>query len=457
MAQYNKKIQEYLPQAKTLFEVVMLADKDGNPVSPNSGVSVEFSGASADAFGRGRVSQPFTLADYKHTYGDAKDFLTYSVDGGSISFPQNKANVLLQTSNLATSRVVHQSKLYHHYLPGKSQLIFNSFCFNDGDLSCKKRIGYYDDNNGIFFEKEIDDLGNIQLKLVIRSNVTGSVVDKEILQENWSVDKCDGTGDSGFSLDVDKTQLFFVDFQWLGVGRIRCGFIHDGISILCHEELHSNNTSEVYWSNPNLPIRAELLNTAVNNGASLQAICATVICEGGYIEAGIDWEVQNSSVKATQTPGGTWTPIMALRLKNTFKGSPNRILFNPEAVGIYADLKAVSFKIGKLPSASSLSAGVPLVWNDVNADSGVEYCTNATSVNLADFEAFGGGFVSSGVAQGSQNSASPNDLVKSKRNIITQNYDSTDSEVYVIIVRTLSTGVNDYANIWASLQWKEIL
>ena len=457
MAQYNKKIQEYLPQAKTLFEVVMLADKDGNPVSPNSGVSVEFSGASADAFGRGRVSQPFTLADYKHTYGSVNDFLTHSVDGGSVSYPQNEANVLLQTTNLASSRVVHQSKLYHHYLPGKSQLILQSFCFNDTDLSCKKRIGYFDDNNGIFFEKEIDDQGNIQLKIVIRSNVSGSVVDTEILQENWNVDKCDGTGDSGFSLDITKTQLFFVDFQWLGVGRIRCGFVHDGISILCHQELHSNHYEKVYWSNPNLPIRGELLNTQANSGASLQMICSTVICEGGYIEAGIDWEIQNPTVKATVTPGGTWTPIIAVRLKNSFKGYDNRLLFNPEAVGIYADLKPISFKIGKLSSASSLSAGVPLVWNDVDANSGVEYCVNATGVNLTDFEAFGGGFVSSGVAQGSQNSASPNELVKSKRNIITQNYDSTDSEVYVIIVKTLTTGVNDYANIWASLQWKEIL
>jgi hypothetical protein len=457
MAQYNKNTQQYLPQAKTLFEVVMLADKDGQPVSSNSGTPVEFSGASADAFGRGRVSEPFTLADYKHTYGDSKDFLTHSVDGGTVSYTTNHANVVLQTSNLATSKVVHQSKLYHHYLPGKSQLVFASFCFNDSDVFCKKRIGYFDDNNGIFFEKEIDDAGNISLKIVIRSNVSGSVVDVEIPQDQWNLDKCDGTGNSGFNLDIEKTQLLFLDFQWLGVGRIRVGFIHDGVAIIAHQELHSNNLDVVYWSNPNLPIRGELLNTAANSGASMQMICSTVICEGGYIEAGKDWEVQNTTVKQTQQPGGTWTPILALRLKNTFNGYDNRVLFLPEAVSVYADLKSVSFKVGKLTSASSLSAGVPLVWNSVNDDSAVEYCENATGINLTDFESFNGGFISSGVAQGSQTAASPNDLIKSKRNIITQNYDSTDSEVYVIIIKTLPTGTNEYANVWTSLQWKEIL
>lgn len=455
MAQYNKATQSLLADSKTLYEVVMLADKEGNVTSTDSGIYVEYSGASADAFGRGRVSQPQTLGDYKNSYSDdLNDFHTISTSGGAVTYNSNEANAVLSTNTTASSSVIHQTKRYHHYLPGKSQLIFSSFCFNSVENSSKKRIGYYDDKNGVFFEQEVDASGTSTLKFVIRSNVSGSVVDTEVTQENWNTDKCDADSTT-FEFDSTKTQLFFVDFQWLGVGRVRCGFVHNGKLIVAHQFLHSNIIANVYWSNPSLPVRSEVLNTAINSSASMQMICSTVMSEGGYIEAGIDWEAQNSVAKATATPGGTWTPIIAVRLKNTFKTYENRVLFKAENISVFADNNSIAYKIGKINSASSLSGS--LVWNNVNADSACEYCTNATAITYADFISFGGGFVASGVSTGSQSSSSPSTLTESRRNLITQNYDSTDSEVFVVLAKTLSTGVNDSANVFASIQWKEII
>lgn len=455
MAQYNKTTQQLLADSKTLYEVVMLADKDGNVTHTDSGIYVEYSGPTADAFGRGRVSEPQTLGDYKHSYSDdLNDFHTVATSGGTITHNANEANVVLSTDTTASSSVIHQTKRYHHYLPGKSQLVFSSFCFNNVENSSKKRIGYYDDKNGVFFEQEVDASGTSTLKLVLRSNVSGSVIDTEVTQENWNLDKCD-VNSKTFNFDSTKTQLFFTDFQWLGVGRVRCGFVHNGKLIVAHQFLHSNNIAKVYWSNPNLPVRSEVLNTATNSSASMQMICSTVMSEGGYIEAGTDWEAQNSTAKATLTPGGTWTPILAVRLKNTFKSYENRVLFKAENISLFADNNSISYKIGKINTASSLSG--TLVWNDVNADSACEYCTNATGITYADFISFGGGFIASGVSTGSQNSSSPSTLTESKRNLITQNYDSTDSEVFVVLAKTLSVGINDTANVWASVQWKEII
>lgn len=454
MAQYNKSTAQLLADSKTLYEVVMLADSDGNVSNVNSGTYVEFGGSAADAFGRARVSEPQTLGDYKHTYKNLNDFNDVATSGGGVTYTDNDASATLTTNTTATSRIIHQTKRYHHYLPGKSQMILSSFCFNSNDVSCKKRVGYYDDKNGVFFERQTAANGVVTLKFIIRSYVTGAPVDLEVPQTSWNIDKCDGTK-SDFTIDTTKTQLFFADFQWLGVGRVRCGFVHDGKIIIAHQFMHSNNIASVYWSNPNLPVRSEVLNTAINSTATMRHICSTVMSEGGYIEAGTDFEVQNTATVATILPGGTWTPVLAVRLKNTFNNYDNRVLFSPENVSIIADVKSIAFKIGKLPTAASLT-GTP-TWTSVATDSASEFSVNATGVTYANFTSYGGGFVASGTGQGASSSSTPSTLTESRRNLITQNFDSTNSEVFVILARTLATGANDSANVWASLQWKEII
>lgn len=454
MAQYNKTTGSLLADSKTLYEVVMLADKDGNISNSNSGTNVEFSGTSADAFGRGRISEPQTLGDYKHTYKDLGDFNDVATSGGTVTYSNNDAAATLATNTTATSKIIHQTKRYHHYLPGKSQLILASFCFNANHTSSKKRIGYYDDKNGIFFERQVASDGTVTLKFIIRTYVSGAAVDTEVTQLNWNIDKCNGTN-SSFTIDTTKTQLVFFDYQWLGVGRVRCGFVHNGEMILAHQFIHSNNLSTVYWSNPNLPVRSEVLNTAANTGANMAHICSTVMSEGGYLEAGTDFEVQNTTTVATPLPGGSWIPIIAVRLKSAFNTYDNRVLFKPENISVFADTKSISYRIGKVPTAASLT-GSP-TWTSVATDSASEFSVNATGITLANFTSFGGGFVAAGVSTGSETASTPSSMTQSKRNLITQNFDSTNSEVFVIIARTLATGANDSANVWASLQWKEII
>ena len=125
-----------------------------------------------DAFGRIRMSSPFTLGDYKHLYGLDPNFVDYLVNGGTVAFQPNQACARLTTTNNPSSRVVHQTKFYHHYMPGKSQQILSSFNFYAATPNVTKRTGYYDDNNGIFFEQA----GDGTLSWVIRSYLSGSPV-----------------------------------------------------------------------------------------------------------------------------------------------------------------------------------------------------------------------------------------------------------------------------------------
>jgi hypothetical protein len=414
--------------------------------TPFGELKVTMSSSAGDAFGRVRMSQPFTLGDYKHLYGIDPNFIDHSENGGSVAFQTNQACARLSTTSNSASRIVHQSKFYHHYMPGKSQLILSSIVFYAATANVAKRTGYYDDNNGIFFEQE----GNGTLNIVLRSYVTGSPVDNRIPQSSWNVDRCDGTGDSAFNLDITKTQLIFIDFQWLGVGRVRVGFAHNGSFITAHEFSGSNNLDVVYMSNPNLPVRCEVVNSGVTTGAFMDQICSTVLSEGGYVEAGQDWSTENPTLRTLGI--GATLPIFAIRLKTTFRTYLNRMIVRLGNVNLFSDSGNVSYRIAKLPNAASLTGGTG-VWTSVDAESGVEYYDTATG--YSNESVMDGGYVVSAVNGGNKSGGSPGSNLPSsaKKNYIVQNYDSTDSEIYVIIAKNIDTKATE---VGAHFQWREI-
>jgi hypothetical protein len=398
-----------------------------------------------DAFGRIRMSSPFTLGDYKHLYGLDPNFLDYTVNGATVTFQANKACARLTTTSNTSSRAVHQTKFYHHYMPGKSQQILSSFNFYAATANVTKRTGYFDDSNGVYFEQA----GDGTLSWVIRSYTSGVPEEVRKTQSEWNIDPCNGQGGSLFAIDITKTQLSFIEFQWLGVGSVTVGFVHNGAFIPCHIFHHSNELTTVYMSNPNLPVRCEILNTGTTTGAYFDQICSTVISEGGYVEAGQDWSV--SSPAARTMNDGTTVPIIAIRLKNTFKSYLNRMIVRMGNVNVFATQENMEWKLIKLPNISQLTTATP--WVSVNDGSGVEYNAGATA--FTDGEIIDGGYISA-TTQGSQKSAGapPSNLPSSaKKNFIVQNYDSSDSEIYVIVVTNIGSA-DGTARV--NLQWREI-
>ena len=475
MAQWNITTQDYLNQERSLFEVVGVASSDGQvissqnpfPVTGTVGISSETvvtinpDTNAVDAFGRSRVSELFTLGDYKHLYAIDPNFLdSVSGAGSSITFSQNQAAARLKTGIGSTAYAVHQTKFYHHYQPGKGQLIFSSFNFYAPQRNATKRTGYFDDRDGIYFEQVgVNTSDGINAGIgthnwVIRTFTSGIATETRISQSEWNRDKCDGTGTSGFTLDITKTQLAFIDFQWLGVGRVRCGFAHNGQLITAHEFFHSNNFDKVYISNPNLPVRCEIRNTGVGIGASFDQICSSVMSEGGYVESGIDFAYTMSATRTTPTPAGTELPLVAIRLKNSFQGYPNRISVRMNNLSLFCETNSILYKVVKLPSSAYLSNAGTLTWTSASDNSGVEYCIDATS--YTDGDVFASGYVPSGASQNSLSPVASGTLSAAKKNIIVQNIDSTSSEIYVIVVRTITTVGNAVANVAGAIQWREI-
>jgi len=452
MAQWNKETQDYLNQERTLHEVFMCADRYGN--IGNCGVSTGAGGGSYDAFGRSRVSEPFTLADYSHQYGLNEEILSKTVGTAStVVHERNKASASLVVGTGATDKTIHQTRMYHHYMPGKSQFALSSFNFQDVRENTVKRTGYFDDYNGVFVQQE----GDGTVSIVRRDYVSGITSDTVINQSSWNLDKLDGTTVSGIELDFTKTQLFATDFQWLGVGRLRCGFVIGGQLIYCHEFNHSNIEENVYWSQPSLPIRCEVANTGAAVGiTSMQQICSTVMSEGGYEESGFEFSTGDTT--AISLPGSNNAPnhikcVIAIRLKNTINGYQNRTTVRITNLELLSTAAPCKFNLYRMPSNSNITGGT---WVDFDGDySGVQYNVGVgTNFNLTGAYSKLTGFLAANNPSGNQNSGdarlSPS---AAKKSYLSQNIDSNDSNIFAVVVQNMTA--NTANEIYAAVQWRE--
>jgi len=330
------------------WELVHLYNQHAYMKSSTGGTLASGSTSTAvDAFGRQRVSEVYTLNDYKHIYAIDNNFVDFTASNGTITFNPNRSSVTLAVPATSGSRAVHQTKMYHNYMPGKSQLILSSVVMGAAQAGVIKRTGYYDDYNGIFVEQ--DQTGSLQLVIRSSTNGTGSILENRVKQENWNINTL-LSGD--FVLDISKSQLFYIDFQWLAVGRVRCGFVYKGSTVICHTFDHSNTTAVAYMTNPNLPIRCEIINTSTATTGSMEQICSTVGSEGGYMESGIAQSLSNPTLRSIA--GGGTLPVMAIRLKNSYSGLPNRAFVRVTSVGAFTEDQTAQYQLIKLPASSSL-------------------------------------------------------------------------------------------------------
>jgi hypothetical protein len=279
---------------------------------------------SIDAFGRNRVSNPVTLFASQHIYDESPDFWeSVLTGGGTAAHVANESCVRITNTTASGDKVVRQTRRYFRYTPGKSQLVFLTGVFGASKANVRKRYGYFDASNGIFAEQT-----SAGMSWVRRTNVTGSPVDTSVAQTNWNIDKLDGTGVSGYTIDMSKAQILAIDMEWLGVGRVRCGFVIDGKILYCHQFLNANNLSTVYMSTGSLPVRAEIENTAgTASGTSMDVICSTVISEGGN-DAELTSRVRSANNGTSTISVSTRRAILTIRPKATLNSITNRGLIN---------------------------------------------------------------------------------------------------------------------------------
>jgi len=270
---------------------------------------------SLDAFGRFRVSNPFTIFDSKQLF-DSQPTLwdddEETGSGTSSSHSTDTSATTISVSDSISGKRTRQTFMRFNYQPGKSFLIMLTgiLATTGSGTGNTFRIGYFDDNNGIFFEDHDETL-----RVVRRTSTSGSPVDNAVAQSSWNLDTLDGSGLSGVTLDKTKTQIFVIDFQWLGVGRVRMGVVVNGVLIYCHEFLNSNVLDTVYMSTPNLPLRYQIENNGSGDAGSMDQICCTIVSEGGVEDNGALHYQSTGDNSINANTVGTWYVVCGLRLK----------------------------------------------------------------------------------------------------------------------------------------------
>jgi hypothetical protein len=156
-----------------------------------------------------------------------------------------------------------------------------------------------------------------------RTNVIATLTqDLRVPQKDWSLDKCDGSGRSGFILDINRMQMAYMDYAWYGAGKVRFGFKgRDGHVMYVHEFIHNNRETEAYLRSGNLPARYEIKNgNAPTYAPSLYHWGASVIMDGGfeddkaYLFTVASGSGGSDTISIPQALAGTNVPILSMRL-----------------------------------------------------------------------------------------------------------------------------------------------
>ena len=331
------------PQETNLLNVhkAMEYNNLGQPILRTIASTSGFENTGIDAFGRLQVAQPQTLLDSQNVYKENTKFYTVTSGSGSTSFNVDASLVDMDVTTTSGDEVVKETKRVFPYQPGKALEIMCTFCMNPGKTNLRQRVGYFTTDNGIFLEQDDDTV-----YLVLRSKSTGSVVENRIPQSSWNTDKLDGTGNSGITLDVTKSQIFFMDIEWLGVGTVRAGFVIDGAFIFAHK-FHHANTSNVpggtYMTTACLPIRYEITNTGATSGAStLKQICTSVVSSGGYTPRGLNYIAGRGLTYYTLSNAGTFYNLVSIKLDSDYL---NDIII-PTAIDVLTDSNLnINFKL----------------------------------------------------------------------------------------------------------------
>lgn len=282
--------------------------------NPENGVDVDATGSmnvrfseglpQLDAFGKLRTSGSTILGEY--TFSDSQlpvyfsttkhgsGTLTHNSDLKCIQLATGTGTATVETG-VGANKVQHTTNTYHHYFPGYSQLAIMTVALsNTGEAGVVREWGYNDEKNGYHFRV----VGTGGLECVIQSSATGQSTQTVITRtqtktvvngvvqstsaEGWNQDPVNGFGDSGKELVLTSDNIYWIDVQWLGSGRVRFGTYHHGQRVVIHEYYHDTNAGIPHSQTGSLPLRFRQYNIAgqfVANATNMKVWCCSVSTE----------------------------------------------------------------------------------------------------------------------------------------------------------------------------------
>jgi hypothetical protein len=247
------------------------------------------------------------------------------------------------------------------YQPGKSRLIYmTGVLMTTISADTTSQMGLFDVDSSVppvITEGTYLKCNGINL---IWEDVT-QIGTTSVIQSSWNIDTFNGSGPSGKTLTIanaSQTLLIVIDQEWLGVGRIRCGFIIDGVIYYAHQFLHNGLTVQ-YTKTPRLHLSYYIRGTTTAN--TMRQMCSTSISESGYFSTGRINNVNNAINALVSVNATNDRVLLGLRINSSFPNATfyikNLSFYFTGGGGKYAQYKVQLFSTNG--SIGTLSAATP--------------------------------------------------------------------------------------------------
>lgn len=334
----------------------------------------------SDSFSRLQVAMPMPLMCLTFQKGLNPEEVEVIGTGSATHVGTGPHMALAVTSG---QRVVAQTYRYMMYQPGRSQkLYFTGVLATVPSVDLRSRMGTFDDaadktpvhvndrgGDGHFFQ-----LNGTMLAVGQRSTHSSSPYQTDTIVEQaaWNVDKLDGTGPSGVTLDPSKLNIYFIERQWLGAGQVRMGIVMYGVEITAHVWHNENVNDTAFCRTAKLPMRWELDGSAGGAGES-RAVCMTMLVTGGNLPRGTPRPVYISPGSGV-TLDSTLKPVLSVRLNPAFVRGTSSV----ESLSIYNPSSTVPVTYVLRRGFVTLTGAS---WSAVSGDSILEWDSSATAAS----------------------------------------------------------------------------
>lgn len=345
--------------------------------------------SSTDAFGRLRVASPQTLFDAKHITSKLPYVYDEVLSGSAVSNFVFKDSLVEMSTSTANSFAIRQTLTHFNYQPGKSMQAFFTGLFHP-QTNITKRIGIFQGSSAVpYLPKDgiyLESSDGVISFAIAKGNGTSYTLSAQ--QSQWNIDKLDGAGPSGLTIDFTKAQIITIDYEWLGLGRVRCGFVLNGQVYYVHQFTNFNTLTAPYMKSPDHPVRYEIRQTGPGSGL-LKHICASVVSEGGEENLGTSVVAEISAGISVDT---TIRPLMVLRL-------------HPTSTDLVATIKTLNFfNTGNTPvhykliMEPTITGGSLNNYRQVDGFTDIQFSEGSATLSLSGGYDLFGGYVPNGNA-----------------------------------------------------------
>jgi hypothetical protein len=389
-----------------------------------------------DAFGRLRTSSLTSIMEVKHVH-DKQPLLIDEVIGGtgatSIYMPGN-SDVEMDVS-INGDYVIRATKARGIYQPGKSALFEATMMNFHKQAGVTKRLGYFSTTTTGPYDSGFD---GIFLQSCGITGGTGSGVyqNEGISLQIWKsgtktydaplASWDDSVIDPVTDIDWQKDQLFWFDFQWLGVGRVRWGlYLENHSQLQLGEFVGANIIEDPYMTSPNQPIRYEIRSSG--GAGEFHQLCSTFIVEGSLNALNKNVGIYTNAEKQFTTVGSKY-PLMGYRIQGSYPGAN---VF-AESISSLSTLSSHDF-LATLEINPVLGPSASPTWNSVN-NTPIEYAMGfGATGTTGDVIATEGHVISSWIIKGGSTTSTDN--VNLSENILRPGIDinGVQDEVWICV------------------------